>query len=251
MGILELKNISKSFGGLKAVNNVSLEVEEGSITGLIGPNGSGKTTLFHVILGILRQDDGKIFFMNERIDNLPPYERFKRGLVMTFQNPRLFHGMTVLENSLISPKNQRGEKIWWAPLRFKWIRQELGLAKKAYKTLDFLDIAMISQNFSSNISGGQMKLTEIARALMAEPKMLLLDEPAAGVAPKLARDIFKHIVELRDEYGLTFFIIEHRLEILFDYVDQVFVMHRGEIISSGRPDEIVKDPKVLEAYLGE
>jgi len=251
MKILELKNISKYFGGIRAVDNVSLKVDEGSITGLIGPNGSGKSTLFHVIMGILKQDRGEIFFMGNRIDDLPPYDRFRKGLVMTFQNPRLFHGMTVLENSLVPPKNQLGERIWWAPFKFKWIAQELGFAKKAYKILDFLNISRISQNFTSNISGGQMKLSEISRALMAEPKMLLLDEPAAGVAPKLARDIFKHIVELRNEYGLTFFIIEHRLEILFDYVDWIYVMHRGKIISSGRPDNIVKDSSVLEAYLGE
>ncbi|MGI0078170.1 MAG: ATP-binding cassette domain-containing protein, partial [Nitrososphaerales archaeon] len=175
---------------------------------------------------------------------------FKLGLGRTFQTPRLFFGMTVLENSLIPPKDQKGENPLVAPFYKSWEKQELELAKKSRDTLNFLEIEKLYDKWSSEISGGQMKLLQLAAALMGEPKMLMLDEPAAGVAPRLAQDIFKSIEKQRQEKGTTFLIIEHRLEILFNYVDYVFVMGRGKLLSRGKPDEVVKDQIVIDAYLG-
>ena len=248
--ILKLEGVRKSFGGLRAVDNVSLEIKRGSITGLIGPNGSGKSTLFNVIGGTIPRDSGSITLDGTRIDKLPPHKIFKLGLVRTFQTPRLFFGMTVLENSLVPPKEQKGENPLMAPFHRKWEKQELDLAKMAKETLNFLEIEKLYSKWSSEISGGEMKLLQLASAFMGRPRMLMLDEPAAGVAPRLANDIFKSIEKRRKEEGTTFFIIEHRLEILFNYVDYVFVMGRGELLAMGKPDEVVKNQKVIEAYLG-
>ncbi|MGI0084129.1 MAG: ABC transporter ATP-binding protein [Nitrososphaerales archaeon] len=248
--ILEVKGLRKSFGGLHAIDDVNIEIKRGSITGLIGPNGSGKSTLFNVIGGTIPRDSGSITFDGTKIDKLPPYKIFKLGLGRTFQTPRLFFGMTVLENSLIPPKDQKGENPLVAPFYKSWEKQELELAKKSRDTLNFLEIEKLYDKWSSEISGGQMKLLQLAAALMGEPKMLMLDEPAAGVAPRLAQDIFKSIEKQRQEKGTTFLIIEHRLEILFNYVDYVFVMGRGKLLSRGKPDEVVKDQIVIDAYLG-
>ena len=248
--ILEISDLHKSFGGLKAIDGVSLSVKRGSITGLIGPNGSGKSTLFNVIGGTIPRDSGSITFDGARIDRMPPYKIFKLGLGRTFQTPRLFFGMTVLENTLLPPKDQKGEKPQLSVLRRLWEGQEMTLAEKSKETLNFLEIEQLYGRWSSEISGGQMKLLQLASALMGDSKMLMLDEPAAGVAPRLARDIFKSIEKQRSERGTTFLIIEHRLEILFDYVDYVFVMGRGRVLSQGRPEDVVKDKKVIDAYLG-
>jgi len=248
--ILQIRELRKSFGGLRAIDGVDLEVERGSITGLIGPNGSGKSTLFNLIGGTISKDSGTINFDGQRIDSFSAHKIFRLGLGRTFQTPRLFFGMTVLENTLIPPKNQKGENPIYAPVHSTWEKQELDLAKRSSETLEFLEIKNLYDKWSSEISGGQMKLLQLSSAFMGDPKMLMLDEPAAGVAPRLAQDIFKSISTQRKEKGTTFFIIEHRLEILFDYVDYVFVMGRGKIIAHGKPDEVVKDQKVIEAYLG-
>jgi len=249
--ILKLEGVRKYFGGVRAVDGVSFSVEEGALLGIIGPNGSGKTTLFNVISGVYKPDSGKIYFMGERIDGLEPHEVFKKGIVRSFQNPRLFLGMTVIENLMIPPRGQIGENPVKALFRGLWARQERSLAKKALEIIRAHQLTQVRLNWSGEVSGGQMKLIEISRALMGEPKLLLLDEPTAGVAPKLAREIFERIVKLRDELGLTFMIIEHRLDVLFDYVERVLVMHQGKIICDGPPDYVVKDERVVDAYLGE
>lgn len=249
--ILRVENISKSFGGVRAVDEVTISVRRGSITGLIGPNGSGKTTLFNVISGTEKKDSGgSIEFDGNRIDELPPHSRSVLGLGRTFQTPRLFTGMTVLENTMVSPKGQRGERPLVAPFRRRWENQEIELAKKAQEQMERLEIDKLYGKLSSEISGGQMKLAQLSNALMEDAKMLLLDEPTAGVAPRLAQDIFQSITNERQQKGTTFFIIEHRLEVLFRHVDTVFVMHQGKIIAEGRPESIVKDKKLIEAYLG-
>lgn len=248
--MLKLVNVVKSFGGLRAVDGVSLTINKGELVGLIGPNGSGKTTLFNVISGFYRLDKGEIYFLGERIDGLPPYEVFKRGLVRSFQNPRLFFGMTTLENALVSPPKQIGEKARHAPIHRIWTPQEINYANEAFELMKFLNLDQASRHVASELSGGQMKLLELERGLMGRPKLLLLDEPTAGVAPKLAREIFERIIELKKSYEVTFFIIEHRLEMLFDYVEHVFVMHRGKIIAHGTREEIVNDPLVKKVYLG-
>lgn len=246
-----MQGISKSFGGVTAVDGASLSVKRGSITGLIGPNGSGKTTLFNLISGAEKKNPGgSIEFEGRTIDGLPPNRRSELGLGRTFQTPRLFTGMTVLENTMVAPKSQRGERPSVAPFRRRWEGQEMELAKKAQEQMRRLEIDQLYGKLSSEISGGQMKLAQLSNALMEDPKMLLLDEPTAGVAPRLAQDIFQSITNERQQKGTTFFIIEHRLEVLFKHVDTVFVMHQGRIIMEDEPESIVKDKKLAEAYLG-
>lgn len=248
--ILLIKDLHKSFGGLKALNGVNLHVVKGEILGLIGPNGSGKSTLFNIISGLLKPEKGEIHFMGKRIDGLEPSEVYKLGIVRSFQNPRLYTGLTVLENLLVPPKGQIGERMLYAPLKFKWVKQEKTLGVKARDVSSLVELNNVIYNLARDISGGQMKLLELGRTLMGEPKLVLLDEPTAGVLPKLAEQIFTKISELRAEHNLTFFIIEHRLDILFKYVDRVYVMHQGSIIAEGAPQDIVQNKKVIEVYLG-
>jgi branched-chain amino acid transport system ATP-binding protein len=248
--ILEVKDIVKSFGGLRAVDGVSLEIEKGSVSGLIGPNGSGKTTLFNTIAGIYKPDSGGIYYNGERIDGLPPYKIFEKGIVRSFQNPRLFFGMTVQENMLVPPRNQLGEKVRYAPLHWTWRKEETKHTEAASRFSQILELDKVAQNLASGISGGQMKLLEIGRDLMGDPELILLDEPTAGVAPRLSQQIYERIVHLGTEYGITFVIIEHRLDMLFNYVKDIRVMDRGRILAHGTPDDITKNRDVIGAYLG-
>jgi branched-chain amino acid transport system ATP-binding protein len=248
---LRIDDLRKFFGGIQAVDGVSLRVDEGEIVGLIGPNGSGKSTLFNVISGIYKPDGGTILFQNERIDGLDPWEIFARGVVRSFQNPRLFRGMTVLENALVPPRKQKGEAVVNAPFPQRWQDQEVALATDAVRVLMRNQLQDVRLNWASEVSGGQMKLLEVSRTMMGEPKLLLLDEPTAGVAPKLAQEIFDEIAALRRQHGLTFLIIEHRLEVLLRAVERVLVLHQGRLLFDGRPEDAVKDAAVVDAYLGE
>lgn len=250
--LLALKGLGKHFDGLKAVNGVSLEVNHGIIAGLIGPNGSGKTTLFYTISGVQKPDKGEVYFNGERIDGLPPNEIYNRGLVRSFQIPRLFRKMTVLDNMIFASRDQIGDSLTNVFMRKnKWETQESDLLEKAMDILHLLELDYLTDAFPNEISGGQIKLLEIGRAMMSDPQMLLLDEPAAGVNPVLATQIFDRIVELRDKEDLTFFIIEHRIELLLNLVEWVFVMHKGRIIAEGPPDSITDDERVVKAYLGD
>ncbi|MEM1575016.1 MAG: ABC transporter ATP-binding protein [Nitrososphaerota archaeon] len=249
--ILILENVHKSFNGLKVVKNVSLKIKEKTITGLIGPNGSGKTTLFNLISGIYKIDNGKIFFNGERIDNLKPYEISNKGIIKSFQIPRIFKRLTILENMLIAAENIKGEKILNAFNKNNWIKIEEENIKKALNILEFLELKELKNSLPTKISGGQLKLLEIGRALMCNPRMLLLDELVAGINPLLAEKIFRKIIDLRNMFNITFFIIEHRIEFLFDFAEYIFVMDKGEIIAEGTPKEIINNERVLEAYLGE
>jgi branched-chain amino acid transport system ATP-binding protein len=249
--MLKLVDVLKTFGGLRAVDGVSIEVEEGDLVGLIGPNGSGKTTLFNVIAGVYKPESGQIYFKGERIDGLTPDAVFKRGIVRSFQIPRLFTGMTLLSNTLVPPRGQIGEKIRYASIYRTWKTQEIKNAREAMKISRTLELDGVITNIATDISGGQMKLMEIGRAFMGEPKLLLLDEPTAGVAPKLAHDIFERICVLREEFGITCFIIEHRLELLFDFVEHIFVMHQGKILAEGKKDDVVNNETVIKVYLGD
>ncbi|MCS7117568.1 MAG: ABC transporter ATP-binding protein [Thaumarchaeota archaeon] len=247
---LEVRNLTKRFGGLVAVNGVSFTVERGELVGLIGPNGSGKTTLFNLIAGVLKPDGGEILFDGERIDGLRPDEVFRRGVVRSFQIPRTFWHVTVAENLALPPRQQRGERPHVAPLRRLWRPQELEIARQVSELIDALKLTAVNRNWGSEISGGQMKLTEIGRSMMSEGKLVLLDEPAAGVAVPLAHEIFKHVSEVRSSKSTTFIIIEHKLDILLEYVERVLVMHEGRIIYDGDSSGAVRDQKVVEAYLG-
>lgn len=252
MAILEVRRLSKRFGGLKAVDSIDLDVEAETITGLIGPNGSGKTTLFNMISGIILRDSGEIWFEGERIDGLKPFEIYAKGVVRSFQIPRLFWKLTVLDNMLLAARGFNGESLMGAIFRRRvWIVEEKHLVDKALEILDLLGLSDSIFKPAYQLSGGQMKLLEIGRALMADPKLLLLDEPTAGVNPKLAYGIFRKIEEIRRAYGTTFFVIEHRVETLFSYADWVYVMSNGSIIYSGKPSGVTSDSSVQKAYLGD
>ncbi len=249
--ILAVEDVSKAFGGLKAVNHASLEVAEGSITGLIGPNGAGKTTLFNLVSGFLKPDSGRITFQGERIDGLPPHQVFHRGLVRTFQIPRELGSMTVVENLMLVPMDQAGEYLWnsWF-LPWRVSEQEATNFARAEEVLRFLNLYELRDEYALNLSGGQKKLLELGRTLMCSPKMILLDEPAAGVNRTLMRDIVNDIKRLRNDLGITFFVIEHDMDIVALLCDRLIVMAEGTKLAEGSPDEVRADERVLDAYLG-
>lgn len=251
LAVLEIINVHKAFDGLLAVDGASLKVEEGQIVGLIGPNGSGKSTLLSTIAGQYKPDEGRIVFAGHEIGGLPPQRIFALGLARSYQEPSLFFRMSVLDNALLPVREQRGERPVAAPLHWLWRKQEQQLASQAGDVLADLKLTERRNALASDLSGGQMKLLELGRTVMGEPKLMLLDEPTAGVAPALAYTIFEEIDRLRREQGMTFLIVEHRLEILFDFVDSVYVMHMGQVIAQGTPDAIGADPLVREVYFGE
>ncbi|MEO3993985.1 MAG: ABC transporter ATP-binding protein [Desulfurococcaceae archaeon TW002] len=252
--ILEVRDVAKYFGGVKALDGVSLVVPERGLIGLIGPNGSGKTTLFNVITGFYVPDRGSVLFRESndliRIDGLNPNEVFKKGIVRTFQIPRLFNSLTVLENLLVTPLGQKGEKPVSALFRNSWSAQEKALAKKAIELLKTFNMLHYANSKISELSAAHIKMLETIRGLMTPAKLYLLDEPTAGVDYLMAKELFTYVRRLRDEHNLTFFIIEHRLEILMEYVDYVYVLHNGKLLSEGKPQEVISDPKVIEAYIG-
>ncbi|HQY91050.1 ABC transporter ATP-binding protein [Caldilinea sp.] len=248
--MLDLHNVHKRFGRLAAVAGVSLRVEAGEIVGLIGPNGSGKSTLLSTIAGAYCPDDGEILLDDQPIGGLAPDQIFARGLARSYQDPSLFFRMSALDNALLPARGQRGEKARHAPFRSRWWGQERAHVAEAAAILSDLKLEARAQTPASDLSGGQMKLLEIGRTLMGEPRLLLLDEPTAGVAPGLAYTIFEEIERMRAAHGLSFLIVEHRLEILFDFVDRLYVMHLGQVIAEGKPAEIEQNARVREVYFG-
>lgn len=249
--ILEVEDVTKAFDGVRAVNRCNLSVRRGTITGLIGPNGAGKTTLFNLITGFLKPTGGRILFRGERIDGLPPHRIFHRGMVRTFQIPRELKTMTVLENLMLVPPDQAGEQIWnpWL-FAFRVSRQERRIYEKALEVLEFVDLIHLRDDYAGNLSGGQKKLLELARTLMCDPEMILLDEPGAGVNRVLMRKLVENIETLRREAGITFFVIEHDMDLVTRLCNPVIVMSQGERLAEGSPEEIKQDERVLEAYLG-
>jgi len=249
--MLEVKEVDKSFGGLLAVCDCSLEVQQGSITGLIGPNGAGKTTLFNLITGYHKLDKGKIVFQGEEIDGLLPHQIFQKKIYRTFQITREFSQMTVLENVMLMPDQQIGEKIWNTWFRPASVRrQEKAINEKALDVLEFVELIDLKDEYAGSLSGGQKKLLELARSMMAEPKMVLLDEPGSGVNPTLMRKLIANIRKLCEEKKITFFLIEHDMDLVMDLCNPVIVMSEGKKLAEGTPEEIKKDESVLEAYLG-
>ncbi|OYT62266.1 MAG: ABC transporter ATP-binding protein [Thermofilum sp. ex4484_15] len=248
---LDALGVVKKFGGLVALKGVNISVVPSTITMLIGPNGSGKTTLINVISGIYKPDEGKVLLRGKDITGLPPHEVYSLGLVRTFQIPSPFLRLTVLENLMVVAKNQLGEKPISAVFRRRrWMREEEELEEKAFRVMELLHLERLWNRRASELSGGQMKLLEIGRALMSDPSIILMDEPVAGVNPKLAYDIMEYITNVRKELGISFLIVEHRLDIVLDYVDYVYAMHKGEIIARGPPEEVISNPSVVRSYLG-
>ena len=249
--ILSVQSVSKSFGSLKALDDVSVDVIGGKISILIGPNGSGKTTLINVISGLYKPDSGTVSFNGQDTTGLPPYELYHKGLARTFQVPALFWKLTVLENLLVAEKDHPGEQFIKSVLPTGiWKKSEVNAVEKASRILGLLGLSRIWDQPSYTLSGGQMKLVEIGRALMSDATLLLLDEPVSGVNPTLAHEIFSRILRLRDEFGLTFFIVEHRLDIALKYVDHMFAMALGRLVASGPPGDVMNNKEVIESYLG-
>jgi branched-chain amino acid transport system ATP-binding protein len=249
--LLEVRDLVKDFGGLRAVNHCSLEIRPGTITGLIGPNGAGKTTLFNLMTGFLRPDGGQVFFRGEGITGLPPHRVFHKGICRTFQIPREHKSMTVSENLMLVPPRQLGERLWNPWFRPRAVRrQEQGIRDKARQVLEFVDLLHLQDEYAGNLSGGQKKLLELARTMMADPILVLLDEPGAGVNPTLMKRLINSIERLCKERGVTFLLIEHDMDLVMSLCHPVIVMSEGSKLAEGPPDEIRRDPRVLEAYLG-
>ncbi len=249
--VLETIGLVKKFGELRALDGVSIRIPRGRITLLIGPNGSGKTTLINVISGVYSPDEGRVVLDGEDITTLPPHERFKRGLVRSFQIPRLFNGLAVVENTAFARYGNPGEGIVSGLFKWLWRPFEVETVRKAFNMLSFARIAHLWSRKPSELSGGQMKLLEVARVLMPDnPKVILMDEPTAGVNPVLAHEIFKFIQRIRDEYDATFLIVEHRLDIAIDYADYAYAMALGRIIAEGDPRDVLEHPRVIDSYLG-
>ena len=249
--ILQIDNLSKYFGGLAAVKNCSIKVRKGSITGIIGPNGSGKTTLFNLIAGNLKSSKGKVIFNNENITDVPSYELFSKGLLRTFQIAHEFSNLTVLENLMMVPSNQSGEKLMTALFNRNLVRkEEEKLRGKAYEVIKFLNLTHLANELAGNLSGGQKKLLELGRTMMVDAKLGLLDEVGAGVNSTLLKDLGTAILKLNKEKGYTFCMIEQDMDFISRMCDPVIVMAEGTVLFEGTSDEVKKNEKVIESYLG-
>ena len=249
--ILQVQDLTKDFGGLRAVNHCTFAVQPGTVTGLIGPNGAGKTTIFNLITGFLNPGGGAIYFQGRRIDGLPPHEIVHRGLLRTFQIPRELKRMTVLENLMIVPQGQTGENVWvsWL-LPWRVSRQEQSIQRQALEVLDFLRLRSLANEYAGNLSTGQKKLLELARILMAEPAMALLDEPGAGVNPSLLNLLIDDIRRACAERKVTFLLIEHNMNLVMNLCNPVVVVQNGALLMEGTPAAVRANPEVMQAYLG-
>ncbi len=249
--ILQVNSLSKYFGGLAAVSNCNLNIKKGSITGIIGPNGSGKTTLFNLISGNLKPNQGKVLFNNRDITGTPPYELFSKGILRTFQIAHEFTNLTVLENLMMVPGNQFGEKLTNVFLNSKVIKkQEEEIKNKALSVTEFLNLKHLANELAGNLSGGQKKLLELGRTMMVEASLVLLDEVGAGVNRTLLKDLGSAILRLNKERGYTFCMIEHDMDFISRMCDPVIVMSEGSVLFEGTSQEVKKNEKVIDSYLG-
>jgi branched-chain amino acid transport system ATP-binding protein len=249
--ILEVQDLVKTFGGLIVLNHCSFQVRQGTITGLIGPNGAGKTTLFNVLTGFYKPDSGQVLFKGQDITGLAPHQIFRHGICRTFQIPREIREMTVLENLMLIPPGQLGERLWFPWFRPTLVRQqEAKIRDKALEVLAAVRLLSLRDEYARNLSGGQKKLLELARTMMADPELLLLDEPGAGVNPALMDELAAYILHLSRDRGVTILLIEHDMDLVMRLCDPVIVLTEGRSLVEGSFATVAKDPRVLEAYLG-
>ena len=249
--MIEIQNLCKNFGGIKAVDNINLKIEKSSITGLVGPNGAGKTTLFNLIAGVYKPKSGKIFLNNEDITNVLSHNLFHKGLLRTFQIAQEFPTLSVMENLMMVPAKQVGEKLINTWIKRQEIKeQEKVLQKKAKEVIDFLHISHLKNELAGNLSGGQKKLLELARTMMVDAKIVLLDEIGAGVNRTLLKQIVDAIIRLNKEKNYTFCVIEHDMDFISKLCNPVIVLAEGKILKIGTADEIKNSNVVIDAYLG-
>ncbi|HJN60679.1 MAG TPA: ABC transporter ATP-binding protein [Alphaproteobacteria bacterium] len=249
--MIRVENLHKRFGGLRAVDDASVEIAAGSITGLIGPNGAGKTTLFNVIAGAFPPTSGRVFLDDKDITGLKPHELFARGVLRTFQIAHEFTTLTVTENLMMVPGGQRGERLLDAWFRPRLVRaEEAAIRSKAEEVLEFLGLTHLAQEPAGNLSGGQKKLLELGRTMMVEAKIVFLDEVGAGVNRTLLRTIGDAIERLNQERGYTFCMIEHDMDFISRLCDPVIVMAEGAVLMEGSAEEVKADSRVIDAYLG-
>ena len=249
--LLEAKELCKSFGGIKAVNNAQIAVKQGSITGLIGPNGAGKTTLFNLLSNFIQPDSGEIIFDRQPIHNLPSHKIATKGFIRTFQVARVLSRLSVLENMLLATPNQTGENFFRVWFEQSKLRAEARQNKeRAMNILESVGLGSKAYDYAGALSGGQRKLLEMARTLMTNPKLILLDEPAAGVNPTLINQICEHIVSWNQQ-GISFLVIEHNMDVIMSLCDRIWVLAEGTNLAEGTPEEIQNNKSVLEAYLGQ
>ena len=247
--LLVADGVNRHFGGLVAVDVEHIEVQRGAITALIGPNGAGKSTFFNVLSGFDKADGGTWAFAGNTITNTPPHRLARKGMVRTFQLTKSLSRLTVMDNMLLGAGGQTGESMVASVLPFTWKSQEKRNRERALVLLERFNLAAKAQDFAGSLSGGQRKLLEMARALMLEPELVMLDEPMAGVNPALKQSLLDHIRDIREE-GTTVVFVEHDMDMVRDVSDWVVVMAQGKIIAEGRPDVVMRDQRVIDAYLG-
>jgi len=249
--LLRVEGVVKRFGGIHAVDGAGFEVAAGSMTALIGPNGAGKTTLFNAITGFARADRGSVRFSGEEVLNLPAYAIARRGMVRTFQITKALEAMPVIDNMMLAAPDQLGERFRNLVFHPRAVRRrEREVQAQAMEVLEFFHLAEHADAYAGTLSGGQRKLLELARALMTEPQLLLLDEPMAGINPSLGRRLLEYLQRLRAERGTTILYVEHDMEVVMNHSDLVVVMAEGRTIATGEPQAVREDPAVIDAYLG-